>query len=383
MDENEISWALRVQDLLALLTPGTFEPTVVEFNSAIFADSSDRRIETFSRAFFNLIPARPVFFQLLSNFVLKITIFTKVEPKSIFVRALRSQLEEPNRPESCLFATYLVESGFITADILLDLLSDIFSNAQSLDNLQFGQLLHAIYRIRALLSKATQVKFAPVMAEFKLRADNIGIGVNLDDNADLYAELYQNFLDPPDNEIQSIINCFYSDNAEQLSSILHSNESFVNYSISSTLLLASSILSFSPPLVSVAAFFGAVNCVKLFASLHADLNEVDGEERTIVHFAAASGSIELLHFLRSVDGIDFSGSLKYSVEYWHIEAFNWLHREVFRSQVAVDPPLTPTALHAAAKVNNIRIVQLLLSLGHPIEVYDDVHFARIMFRFRE
>jgi hypothetical protein len=47
------------------------------------------------------------------------------------------------------------------------------------------------------------------------------------------------------------------------------------------------MISFSPPHFCVAAFFGAINCVKSYG---AELFATDDEGRTVAQFAAASTS---------------------------------------------------------------------------------------------
>jgi len=86
-----------------------------------------------------------------------------------------------------------------------------------------------------------------------------------------------------------------------------------------------SILGNELPLISLAAYFGATNCVNYLMSLDPDLDLVDTNGRYVHHFAAAGGRIDVIRALEkdqdSVNCVDSNGwrPFDYAVEYGHID----------------------------------------------------------------
>ena len=151
----------------------------------------------------------------------------------------------------------------------------------------------------------------------------------------------------------------------------------VNSTLDGSLLTPSSMITFGPPLACVAAFYGSLKCLKVLVSHGADLSVPDDEERLVSHFAAASGNVDLLEYLKE-QSQSFVLAPSAAVEYWRYDAFDWLHKNVFPTLEGIEPEGKPTMLHAAAKVNNVKIAEVLKEAGVSTRLTDDVCSILIM-----
>ena len=115
-----------------------------------------------------------------------------------------------------------------------------------------------------------------------------------------------------------------------------------------------------PPLISVAAFFGAVKIFRYLIMQGVDLNELDGLGTSLVTFAVVGGNMNILQLLDE-HGVSFDGALFTAAEVGNYEVFMWLFatREIDLRQRKED---NTTILHAAARSGNWRLIDLLLKL---------------------
>ncbi|KAK8888096.1 hypothetical protein M9Y10_039157 [Tritrichomonas musculus] len=316
-------------------------------------NQSDKQINLlFSRIFFNFIPSRTTHFKTYASLFSKIPSLSSPEFKDIFLSYLRDYLLEPNQPEICEFFTFLVESKYIELDKAFEILLSLFQSAEKLQNIQFLQFLYCIFRIQNLLK--THPKYPDLMNEFNIRIENIKIGVNIDDNSEIFSYLYEQLLNPEKNPIKNII----SDESEKIPSF---------ESLDPSLYVSPSILSFAPPLSCVCAYYGALKTLKAVVSRGQNIkDDVDDEGRTLSQFASASGNVELLKYLKDTIKADFTNSLDYSIEYFRDDAFEYLISQF---------PLSPTAIHSACKANNVSKLEFLISKKVKLDSRDEYNWT--------
>lgn len=295
-------------------------------------------IQLFSKIFCSFIPSRTLNFKSYSNFFLTIPSLSNPIVKDIFLATMKNQMRTPNQPELCEFFSYLVENKYVDLDNAIEIILFLLKSPEKLQNLQFLQFLYCVFRIQNILEP--HPKYTQITNEFKIRYDNINIGANLDENAPIYTFLYEQLKQPETNPLINII-----------SDSVVTNHPFDV--LEPSLFISSSLLSFTPPLSCVCAFCAALNSLK---SLGAQIvSDEDDEGRTVADFAAASGNIEVLKYLKSLN-VDFSEALRYCIEFFRDDAFDFL---VSFTPLKESP--SASLLHSAAKVNNIAKLEYLIS----------------------
>ena len=343
--------------------------------------SEKKGLLSFSKVLFEVVPARPLEFPLFAEFVTKVSALADAENRKSFIAFLLTRLREPNQSEVCEFATHLVEAKFIEVGEYLSLLDAALD--PSFDNINYIQILYGIVRIAKLL-ETESTKFASVLAKLETRKANIEKEENMDYNADFYVMLYEALKDlqkggwdiPEDYPNRQLLKCLMSDDSAKLEEMCK-GELDVNSTLDGSLLTPSSMITFGPPLACVAAFYGSLKCLKVLVSHGADLSVPDDEERLVSHFAAASGNVDLLEYLKE-QSQSFVLAPSAAVEYWRYDAFDWLHKNVFPTLEGIEPEGKPTMLHAAAKVNNVKIAEVLKEAGVSTRLTDDVCSILIM-----
>lgn len=122
------------------------------------------------------------------------------------------------------------------------------------------------------------------------------------------------------------------------------------------------ILAANPSLLSIAAFFGAVQCFEYLQMSGADMTKADDMGRLPVHFAAAGGSLEICDVLDGA-GADFTvhdaqdmGCVHYACLYAHVQV---LQRLETRALPLDDPRL----VLFAAKHETTEVMEYLLEHG--------------------
>lgn len=138
------------------------------------------------------------------------------------------------------------------------------------------------------------------------------------------------------------------------------------------------ILTNSPPLISVAAFYQAVKCFNFLIDNNADINKLDELETPLVNFAVAGGNMEIIQKLDKM-GTDFQKTLQIAAEYGHYEIFMWILKNKGLNIHERDQ-FSRTFLHLAAAGGNCDLVQFLIDQGLDVNGIDGtgwtpLHFA--------
>lgn len=123
--------------------------------------------------------------------------------------------------------------------------------------------------------------------------------------------------------------------------------------------------------LSQASKFGHKSIMRLLLANGADINAVDFEERTALHYAANSGHVDTISILLSEGAnIDAANSsqetaLHYAAQYNHVDIVSALLSDGANTEAANSDQ--ETALHYAAGCGHVDVVSILLSEGANIE----------------
>lgn len=97
---------------------------------------------------------------------------------------------------------------------------------------------------------------------------------------------------------RELINAIKKDNVKLLQKIFESKD-VTKFSFSTNLIIYDPVLQDKPPIISVAAFFGAANCLNYLIKSGVSLTTLDNQSRSIQYFSVAGGNIEIIKILSS------------------------------------------------------------------------------------
>lgn len=149
----------------------------------------------------------------------------------------------------------------------------------------------------------------------------------------------------------------------------------VNYEVQPSIVTPSELLLDHPPLVSVAAFYGAVRCFKYLMMNNASLGKIDHDGISVSQFATAGGSLEIFRLCEQYKVHD-SQCAFVAVSYWKTDIINWIIANDDFDLSSSDDLHEQPLICFAASTNNISFVRFLLENGvsfwdHDIEESDD------------
>lgn len=127
----------------------------------------------------------------------------------------------------------------------------------------------------------------------------------------------------------------------------------INDSIRLDLFTPYDYLLSSPPYISFAAFFGAVNIFKFLLAKGADLDKTDQFYHGLAQFAVIGGNLEIIRLLEQAN-VSFDGTFQVSAGFSRYEIFDWLHATRFPDINHFDPK-RKTVINQATMQNNLYI----------------------------
>lgn len=162
-----------------------------------------------------------------------------------------------------------------------------------------------------------------------------------------------------------LIQIFIADDQVKLQNYLLHREN-VNQSLPN-LPYSFPLLMDSPPLISIAAFFGAYNCFQYLFLSNANITALDKKERSLVHFACCGGNLDILDILDSLSA-DFKlvdsnnvGCLHYASQFGHINVVQRLWQRNFPINEKDSLGMTP--IHYSAMFDSIDVIDFFYSKG--------------------
>ncbi|OHS99849.1 ankyrin repeat protein [Tritrichomonas foetus] len=132
----------------------------------------------------------------------------------------------------------------------------------------------------------------------------------------------------------------------------------VDHKFSRLILFSEPFLRFSPPLLSVAAFYKAINIFRYLVANGADLNAKDDQQTPVVNFAVYGGDFQILQLIDE-NSISFAGTLFIAAERGFDAIFKWIYFYKNENLHARRNDGT-TILHAASKSNNLPLIKFIL-----------------------
>ncbi|OHS93634.1 hypothetical protein TRFO_11624 [Tritrichomonas foetus] len=124
-----------------------------------------------------------------------------------------------------------------------------------------------------------------------------------------------------------------------------------------------------PPIIAYAAFHGAIKCFRYMLLNGADPRQTDTLKRTVVHYAIAGGSIELVRICEQ-ERMNFDGALEESVKMYQFEIFEWLQSAMFPELPQNNLTYGSIPVNAA-RTNNIKMIMFSLENGLDLNASDE------------
>ena len=127
------------------------------------------------------------------------------------------------------------------------------------------------------------------------------------------------------------------------------------------------ILKNGPPLIAVAIYLGARNCVASLITHRSNLSIEDDCGRNAIHFAVACDELEILQLLgeqgANLTNVDHKGRniLHYAAQFAHKDIVKWILAKKLLLNNEDREGYTP--LHFAAESGSDEIIELLLNSG--------------------
>jgi ankyrin repeat protein len=166
-------------------------------------------------------------------------------------------------------------------------------------------------------------------------------------------------------EDQQLLVALIDDNAEIVTTILELTNS-VNVQISLQSIEIPSLLSHDPPLISIAIYLNAMNCIASLLIHHSNLSITDSLGRAPIHFASAFGQLAVLDLLAHA-GANLSATdsksrtiLHYAAQFGHRHIIQWITAQRLGLPITDTQGFTP--LHFAAESGEAAIVTQLLEI---------------------
>lgn len=181
----------------------------------------------------------------------------------------------------------------------------------------------------------------------------------------------------PDSTSLQLLNVIIEDNPQELYSIF-SDTGQINDGFEITSCEIPSILKSLPPIISVAAFFGSVECVSALIALNANVYEKDNEKRTPSHFAAAGGKLEIIRILdQDEPDTNKNYPIHYAAQYGQVDAIRYFwskNRNLNETGFKLKQ-----AIHFACYNGHLPVVEFLYDQGCELEVTDEDGYTPLMY----
>ena len=191
----------------------------------------------------------------------------------------------------------------------------------------------------------------------------------------------------PQEVIDSLYRIVRDDKFDDLSSIL-SLYPLMNQRISPPSESVPQILGDYPPILSIACFYNSFESVKNLLLNKAEIRQTDGSGLFPIHFAAAGGSMQIIHYLeekgasfvQDVNDNDNLGNipLSYAIEFNHLEVVQYI--------LSKNPRLInhknkseSTFMHIAASCGFLNIANFLKDNGASIDSPDQYQYRPLHF----
>ena len=162
----------------------------------------------------------------------------------------------------------------------------------------------------------------------------------------------------PTSMERSFLKILKSDDAEALRNILLEFNTIDLY-FSHSFYTGDVVYSSSPPVVSVAAYFGAEECLNYLIMNGCDLAVKDSLGNAISHFAVAGGSLDIVNILNNNCVLFDTNDLYVAADSGNFEMFMWIYTTQIVDILKRKEDRT-CLLHHAVKGKSWKLIQFLL-----------------------
>lgn len=185
---------------------------------------------------------------------------------------------------------------------------------------------------------------------------------------------------------KEIIEAIVEDDSDTLSAIISENEESLNQEFGFDHYFLPAFLSSAPPILSVAAYFHAENCVDFLIDCGADVNKLDLIGRNIIHFAIAGGSMRLVRMFDQQCNVQFdkpdkngNGPIHVACEYGFIDIVQYIYTRT-PAELTRKNNVGMCSILIASYYGNLEIIKFLKQVGVNIREVDSkglsaLHFA--------
>lgn len=371
-----IAVAEKIQTILAHLSQENISSSVNDINN-IMHNEDVSYFNLFAKSIFNILPCRSKQLNVFAQLLKQVSLFNSNDYKSKFIKMLENMVSQSNNEITSIFLIYLYRAGTISSDDIFSILNNVLKNAHKLSNDIFNQIMICLTEGSSELSADNLNLLEQIYTAIQDRYHVIQSGLFQDENEPMFEYFNEslttirenNWNIPRDFPNKDLLEALKTDNVTLLKSIVQNSDD-ANLQFETSLLNAVPILSFSPPYVSVAAFYDSINCLKALVDLGANLTAEDDEGRLPIQFAIAGGSQTCWTYLKKNSEVNFKGCLATSIEYWCEDGFNWLVQNIqdltYGLEESIDCPF-----HAAAKINSISFTKKLIEFNIPHMTTDE------------
>lgn len=374
--------AINFQEILINLNASNLNAQVQQTDDLIKSFNIDEE-KLFIRTFFSVLPARYTLLNIFAEYLCSIQISQNQEFRELFFNLYKKRFSQPNQEVISVFAANLIQSQYCKTEEILDIILSVFETPSKVPNEVCIQTIFLLVKCAPYLVDAPQDKLDTIIHELDNRKHVIEAGLFQDPNSPLFLDFYDDLVAireniwkiPPSVANRDLIEALILDDSAFVRKGLDDGTIDPNQHLDLCVLIVPPMLSFCPPILSFAAFFGAKNCFSLLLDNDASIDDVDDEARPVLHFAAAGGLTDIVDLVKERTD-DYRGVLSACVEFFHLELLKHVIRVFHIPQLNYGfEESEDNVFHMAARNNWIAAMEFLHSRRVMCESFDEYHWT--------
>ena len=169
-----------------------------------------------------------------------------------------------------------------------------------------------------------------------------------------------------------LVNIIKQDDVEKLKDLYQQKKFKINERISSSILELHSLMKNSPTLIEVSCLYNSIKCFEFLKQRKAKLSLLDSKELSVVHYAAAGGSTDILNILCD-SGFSMNGSVHFAALFHKYETIEYL-LQINPDLLEIQISKYGTVLHMCAKSNNLKTMNFCIQNKANVNSRNEVLF---------
>lgn len=363
------------------------ESNIEEISSQIEEILEENRdnIDIFFRSIFSIIPARINSLEIYSMIIISLRHSSDDFFLSVLKKYLSMHLSTANHEVTAIFIAYLIKANIIGIGQVIDIVQSVIQSHQRLQSDVLIQVIICLFNCAQWMHNAPQDELEDIFAFLRTRKELSNEEKSMDPNSVLFDSYYDELIavkyntwNIPDNLTnKDLIVALINDDSNYIRQGIDDGSIDPNMKLIPTVLCPHPMLTFNPPIVSAAAFFGSINCFKELKDAGASLTEVDDENRSVLHFACAGGSQDIVDLVRD-ECADYSGSLATCIDFFRYNLMEHVYSiyNIPSLDYGFDD-FSDNIVHMAARNNWIYALENFQNAGISLESYDEYHWTPI------